>query len=561
MFIPMAAVTILIANIYNKNYNHDIFILMNQSLQTLSRNLNTYLTELDQTSLMPYYNNSFIIAISKINQKPNGPDTLDKIEIEKAVGNMLTFSQYTRNDILGTLIVSNKQAVFNSTRLINCSIDPTYDFSKEAWYQEAVKANGKAIFIPPHLLKYYMADNSNYVRPKVISVVRSIVNIKTRKSQCVIKIDASMDSFENIYKNLEWHVPSFFIITDNENNLIYSNTETDPNAISNLSASEKEITYMNQKWFVYHSNENSYNWNVYVLLSKTAIHAKSLYIYVIAILFYILGLIFATVIYFMYSKRMVETVNTINQMTEEIKQGNINHNYTFSKNNELQLMIDSITYITSLLEEKIQQEYQLKIEQKEFQFKALQAQINPHFLFNTLGSLIALNQIGQNDKLGKSLFSLTSMLRYTLSSTNESSVEQELRFINDYCALQKLRFQNKLNYNINYEKSTALYSMPKLLLQPLVENSIIHGIEPQRKNCYLNVDIIDYKNNFILITIEDDGIGFEINSYQSHIGLSNVEKRLKLLNPQNTMSIESAPNMGTVITLTLEVNKNEFPNS
>lgn len=552
-FIPMALITIIIANAYNSGYTRDISSLTDTTLNTITKNLSTYLSELDQASLMPYYNEDFFTVLAQIRQKQSAPNTLDRIMLENTVGNMLSFSRYTRDDIVGALITSGQYSLFSSTSLIDCYIDPDYNFSETQWFRQAIEGMGSAVFIPPHSLDYYIPSGSSFSNPEVISVARAIVNLRTREPLCVIKIDANMTSFQDMFEEISWHVPSIILLTDENNHLIYSNGEVDPQAISRLSAADRQITNNGRVYYSYHKEEPTCRWNVYVLLDKASIRAKNYYIYLVAILLYLIGLSIATIVYTLYSRKMINTINTINSMINEIQAGRLHGQYHFASNNELQILIDSVTSITSLLEEKIDREYQLTIQQKDFQLKALQAQINPHFLFNTLNGLIALNQIGKNEELEHSLYSLTSMLRYTLKDESESTIEQEIHFLNDYCALQKLRFREKLNYSLNYEPSTAEVRIPKLLLQPLVENAIIHGIEPLRRPCLLSVDVIKYKNDEILITIEDDGTGFDLKNVKNHIGLANVENRILLLHPDNRFNMESIPNEGTIITIILKV--------
>lgn len=186
------------------------------------------------------------------------------------------------------------------------------------------------------------------------------------------------------------------------------------------------------------------------------------------------------------------------------------------------------------------------------EYKALQAQINPHFLFNTLNSFIALNQMSMRGELESAIYSLTRMLRYSLGEGSTSTVAQELEFLENYCMLQKLRFQKRLEYRIQYDPDTGQTRIPKLLLQPLVENAIIHGIEPSGQNCHLNLSVFRLSSSRIMITIEDDGIGFDQEMATRHMGLSNVSKRLTLIDSRNCMEIESSPGEGTIITLEIQ---------
>lgn len=557
--VPIAIITMLIANAYSKKYMADVSTLVSTTLDTTARNLNSYLLELEQASLMPYYNEEFFFALDEIKQKGGEPDTLDRMNLEQSVGNMLSFSQYTRDDIVSTLIVNKDTCLFHTTKLVNYTMVPDYPFSQADWYQEAVREKGNVVFLPPHYTDYIEPQNDRFDNPNVISIARAIVNIKTREPLCVIKIDANTSTFDKMFQEIAWHVPSIVLVTDAEKRLIYCNGPEDPAAISSLKEGNHTIAYNGHPYYTYSKQESSNNWTVHVLLDKNAIDSKANYPYIIAILLYLLGLIIASGLYVFHSRKMINSVNTIQKMAAEIQAGSFHEEYYFAKNNELQLVVDSVAYITSLLREKFDSEYQLMLRQKDLQLKVLQSQINPHFLFNTLNGLIALNQIGKSAELERSLYALTYMLRYTLEDTSVSTLEQEMKFLDDYCMLQKLRFGQRLNYRINYPQSAAHFRIPRLLLQPLVENAVVHGIEPMQRPCFLNIDVMEYKNHRILITIEDDGTGFDSENTQNHIGIENVQKRILLLHSENDFNIESRVGSGTVITIILkEADTNEI---
>ena len=188
-----------------------------------------------------------------------------------------------------------------------------------------------------------------------------------------------------------------------------------------------------------------------MLLKESAVNSNIFYIYATAFLLYLVGLLTALAFYFWRSRRLIHTVDTINGLLEQIQNGNFKARYTPDSPNELKLIIDSVNYIAEMLEERMEREYQMAVEQKTFQFKALQAQINPHFLFNTLNSFIALNQMSMRSELESAIYSLTRMLRYSLGEGSTSTVAQELEFLENYCMLQKLRFQKRLEYRIQYD--------------------------------------------------------------------------------------------------------------
>ena len=189
----------------------------------------------------------------------------------------------------------------------------------------------------------------------------------------------------------------------------------------------------------------------------------------------------------------------------------------------------SINAMAKQLQETIRNEYELKLAQKNLQLQALQSQIQPHFIINTIYSFITLNQIGEQDALNDAFYSFAHLLRYVLGRSRETTLGAELDFLNDYCSLCLLRFGNRLSYEINCQEEFKDLSMPTLLLQPLVENAVIHGIEPSEVPCQLSVEA-ERHGDSLYILIEDNGVGFkdeELNSPDS-IGIKNVENRISL---------------------------------
>lgn len=546
--IPFVLVTLLIANLYKYNYTRDVFNLVDNSLVSISQNIYLYLSELDRATLTPYYNEDFFATLKHIKESSGRQSVLEQAQLENSLGYLMSFIRYTREDIAGSIIVAGGDCIYSTTNMVDSSVDPDYPFSEQEWYREALALKGRPLFVSPHSQDYYV-PNTN---PQVISVARAIVNLRTRQPLCVIKVDANTVIFEKVLQDIVFHVPSTVIVTDQSGHVVYSTLPVDGLDEGDLSRDSVKINYGGQPYLKRSQPVRDYGWNVHVLLKESAVNSNIFYIYATSLLLYLVGLLTALAFYFWRSRRLIHTVDTINGLLEQIQNGNFKARYTPDSPNELKLIIDSVNYIAEMLEERMEREYQMAVEQKTFQFKALQAQINPHFLFNTLNSFIALNQMSMRGELESAIYSLTRMLRYSLGEGSTSTVAQELEFLENYCMLQKLRFQKRLEYRIQYDPDTGQTRIPKLLLQPLVENAIIHGIEPSGQNCHLNLSVFRLSSSRIMITIEDDGIGFDQEMATRHMGLSNVSKRLTLIDSRNCMEIESSPGEGTIITLEIQ---------
>ncbi len=198
--------------------------------------------------------------------------------------------------------------------------------------------------------------------------------------------------------------------------------------------------------------------------------------------------------------------------------------------------------------------YNELLEKREAEYQALQSQIQPHFLYNVLNGLIGLNRLGDKKSLEKAIFSLKGMLRYTLEQADWATIAEEFRFLQKYCDLQKLRFQERLEVDIHYQSAAADFKIPKLLLQPLVENAIIHGIEPLDRQGKLKVSArLEARNgsSVLGIYISDNGVGFEHEASEKnkHIGLSNVRERLTIAYGSAFLKINSKIGAGTQVAI------------
>ena len=201
-----------------------------------------------------------------------------------------------------------------------------------------------------------------------------------------------------------------------------------------------------------------------------------------------------------------------------------------------------------------------------FEINALQNQINPHFLYNTLDSILWLAELGENEAVVRVSSSLGKMLRVSLNKQTFIPLNAELEHVLSYLEIQKIRYEELLSYEIKNQSDSDEIYVPKLILQPLVENSIYHGIRGKKSKGHIFINCYQF-NNYLFIEIEDNGVGFDSTKavepeqsdtmlYNSHgIGLKNVEQRIKLLCGNDFgLKIKSEIGKGCLITICLPIN-------
>lgn len=204
--------------------------------------------------------------------------------------------------------------------------------------------------------------------------------------------------------------------------------------------------------------------------------------------------------------------------------------------------------------------YRRLIEKENAEYLALQAQIQPHFLYNVLNGLIGLNRMGDRQGLEGAIFFLKDMLRYILEHEESTRVEEEVAFIRRYGDLQRLRFGDRLEIFASCSSEAAMHTIPKLLLQPLVENAIIHGIEPleRRGRVWIRCEVVSTDHGEVLhLEVTDDGLGLPEKSgcCREGIGLRSVRERLALISPEASFTVGLRPEGGTQAIIRIDATK------
>ena len=228
---------------------------------------------------------------------------------------------------------------------------------------------------------------------------------------------------------------------------------------------------------------------------------------------------------------------------------------------EFRVWAQSFNQMLQQLDAYYQDIYQQKLLIKNAEIRALQSQMDPHFLFNVLNTIAWKAQMTDNEEIYEMVISLGSMLKMNTLSRNHTftSIEKEMEYVRLYVYLQQMRFEDKISCDIQIPEQVLSCEIPCLSIQPLAENAIVHGLEPKKGKGHLIIQIIESDNNMLEICIIDDGIGFESipdiqniapshKDSHTHIGLKNLDKRLKLLyGPDSGIRITSIPNKCTTV--------------
>lgn len=332
----------------------------------------------------------------------------------------------------------------------------------------------------------------------------------------------------------------------------------------------KEASYDDQFWF-YRSVSGGKMQILLTIPNQTIVDAlfptvaSSIFVAIIAVLA-------SVVCSVVYSKAISRPIRDLSEEMKTITLNEYSGSTLESREDEIGILQDSFNHMITRNKELIAQQYQAKLEKRNAQLRALQAQINPHFMYNTLQVIGGMALEKDAPEVYSVTLALSDILRYSLNFSKEMvCLEEEVEYLKSYVMIQNERFGGKVQLKLELEPDTRKCLIPKLILQPLAENSFEHGLLNKAGDWLLTVESHTTPEGDLLICIKDNGIGFDserlaqirekieldtvkaLNS-GSHIGLANVHARIKLRSAKegHGVSIDSSPETGTTVSVRMQ---------
>ena len=564
---------------YTKDFNRQSADKVRQIIDQVSLNIGSYLDDLFRLSMSPYYSND-VMQVLDNEAARDQVQQLDNIRlVESFLKEMMIIP---RKDILRVYIIAD--IVYSSMRT-NTGYDSKTDFAEFNWYNEALKTR-TPIFIPVH--NESIDRDANFRVFSIAMQLRSLNN--TDKILGVVKVDADYTGIQNICDKVNMGTEGNLLIMDENNNFIYKglpgkNYNMDFIKLHEEIRASKEpyfITDINSKKFMVNSIKISgSNWDIIVINSLSELNKEAAHTRNISFLIAFACLIPAFIILYIYINRFLSPIITIVNLMKEVQKGNLSARFNETSCDEIGYMGLSfntmVVKISKMLSENtklIKEVYEANVLQKEAQINALNSQIKPHFIYNALNTVSLMIQCGKNEEAVENVNKLGNMLRSIARQEKDTTLQAEIELLGFYLGVQKNRYGSRLDYIIKIDEEIMSYVLPSLILQPLVENAVIHGCEEKKGETLIKI-YNDYENENVVIYIEDNGKGIvpevlsglkkSLENIQSEsgceshsptvgisIGLMNVNKRLRIKYGQYYgLNIDSTYGEGTVVKVIL----------
>jgi two-component system, sensor histidine kinase YesM len=483
----------------------------------------------------------------------------------------------TVNPEMAGILVINNEGKYISNEMYAQNFQSETD---EEWYRTAVENNG--IFkIIGHPANRSFKTHVNYPNSEIVSGARAILDPDTQTVIGVILIDLKLRVLSEIIEDIRLGKTGYLMVMDDEGEVIYS---PQPSLVDKIQQNWfekgssgtflKKINGKNMQ-FIYRKSPFANLTTIGVFsTNESVMEAQQINFYVISFLFIVCAFGIGASYYLSYS--MSRPINQLNTFMNQVESGDLSIRYKGDRADEIGMlgrsfnkMLEQISKLISLIEIQGRQK-------REAELRTLQSQIKPHFLYNTLDTINWMARKKGALDVAEVVESLSQLFRIGLSKGNDMiPLDKEIEHIYSYLKIQKARYKDKLNYSISIDPKLTNLSVIKLVLQPIVENAIYHGIKERRGPGHISITGEEGKGNLVL-TVKDDGVGISeerlaiINENLSinfdsledtkrmtviGYGVMNVQARIKLTYGEPYgIYIESLRGTGTTVKILLPLN-------
>ena len=269
---------------------------------------------------------------------------------------------------------------------------------------------------------------------------------------------------------------------------------------------------------------------------------------------------------------ILHPLKVLYRATEKVAEGDFDARATVNTHDEIAVLAHGFNNMADNIQTLVDKVKEDERKMRQLDLRLLQEQINPHFLYNTLDTIIWLIEGNEPDQAVNMVVTLSNFFRLVLSKGKEFiSIKEEEQHISSYLEIQKMRYQDIMEYDIQIDKVLYEYQILKLTIQPLVENALYHGIKYKRAKGYIHING-EKDGNVIRIAVRDNGIGMEEDEleqlrdeighsgkeHEKGFGLANVNERIRMyFGAEYGMEIQSKKGKGTIVEITIPAIKIE----
>lgn len=485
--------------------------------------------------------------------------------VRERVAEQLANAKSIRREISSiALITVDGRAVFSDASF---TLNPYSFYENAAWYQDALNSPSEVYISSSHV--------QNIIEGEYDWVVTFSLAVPGPRGMpaAVLLIDLNYEVINDICARIELGNRGYIFLLDSRGDilwhpaqqLIYSNLKQENvGEVFALGNGRKLIGSGSDARLYVAGRSSLTGWTAVgvAYLEELLQNQESLNRFYLAVC--LISVVIAVFVAALISRAITDPIRRLAYTMARVETGDLGIRCDVKSANEVGRLSENFNHMISKMQALMEQLVHNEEQKRKSELKALQAQIKPHFLYNTLDSIIWMAHAGKNSEVADMTVALASMLRTSIGSGNEMiPLKEEMEQVSNYLIIQKLRYNEKLRYELDMSPETASFTVPKLILQPLVENAIYHGIKVKDEGGFVRIASME-EDGKLLITVEDDGVGIDKealanihcqkqgDAHSTKIGIYNVNERIRFHYGQDYgLKYFSEIDKGTLVMLVL----------
>lgn len=465
------------------------------------------------------------------------------IEATNLMNNMVNNKTYLSSVYIGNpnLRLTSRKGDHFSLRISQLDYD-----NPPVWMQKILADKGQGSWFHGRTMVDFEGE--------LLVYAREILNLYTLKELGIMLIALDVSTLDGIFEAVEAnnHMNVFFWENDQ---LIYAFHQ--PGSVLDagddaLRTAEGFVSLKGMRCYVHSLVNASSGWRISCAIPYQDFQQEKANIMRLVLLL-TAGLVLAAVLlgYVITKRSITGTLHQLHRFVEAFRSTGSCDGFVFDRKDEVGQIGAEFIHVVGENERLIAKLYEARYREKESELIALQSQINPHFLYNTLDSIFWSAQEYGADNIARMTVALSNVFRMSLNRGSAFwKISDELQLVNNYLLVQNMRFDDRFQVEIHLDEALMDKQIIKLILQPIVENAVQHGLEKRCGKGIIRI-IAEEEGDDLTFIIQDNGIGFQVdeeNPLGNGYALHNVDRRIKLYyGPQFGVVIHSEPNVGTVV--------------
>ena len=549
-----------------------------ENLVNMEAYLNSYLEEVDSIAKnvnYNYYLQDYLETVIKEEDDYVDSGIGKNMRSYEMSSQAFSDTLLSRADISSIMIFGKKKMLLNRSMYTYQKV--ALDYSKLDWYAKAVAKPQDAIITGPNRHSFFDTDD------EVISLSREVQSYENGTFRGVILINLNMNKITEICNSFQEKQENFICIINDKGELVYEqqngrerfafdekeNRQELNTALGKTKESCFRLNYRGEKYLVTRTDMKTTGWTLVSMVPYKSVMAETMAISGVMILAVAITLIVTLLLLNRILTGVVKPLKKLEKYMVQVNPDNMDQRMEILTDDEIGHLSMKFNQMMDRIRNLKEQVIEEQEDKRKYELQALQAQINPHFLYNTLDSIIWMAETNDSNIVAMTE-ALAKLFRISLNKGNEEiSLERELEHVKNYLIIQSMRYADKFTYEISAEPGVERCRTIKLILQPIVENCIYHGIKKKRGTGKITIRAYRREQNLI-IEVSDDGCGMpeeicrkilsdEIASENisgSGIGVKNVNERIQLrFGKKYGLSYSSEEGVGTTVTYVLPYNE------